>query len=139
MALGFSTEAMVTLLTPKYMTYFPVLLIIFNIAVWSLQITLEPRIYNYCNLQQATRTIVFITKSHLGLNAVILIAWIALSCCTIPLFSFIMRRRDMATAAREAASKIRNRHPEPRQSHNTQWHQTGSVPVEERSRCPSES
>ncbi|KAF9504755.1 hypothetical protein BS47DRAFT_616650 [Hydnum rufescens UP504] len=112
MALGFSTEAMATLLTPKYMTYFLVPLIIFNTAVCSLQITLEPRVYKYrygflvyySNLQQATRTIVFNTKSHLSLNAGILIAWIALSCCTIPLFSFIMHRRDMATAAREAAS-----------------------------------
>ncbi|KAF9509198.1 hypothetical protein BS47DRAFT_1332343 [Hydnum rufescens UP504] len=110
-ALGLSTEAMITLLTPKYMTYFLVPLIIFNVAVSSVPITLEPWFYKYgygfpvYNMQQATRTLIFNTKSHLGLNAGILIAWIALSCFTIPLFAFIMRRRAMAAAAREATSR----------------------------------
>ncbi|KAF9510770.1 hypothetical protein BS47DRAFT_1347498, partial [Hydnum rufescens UP504] len=84
--------------------------IICNVAVASLPITLEPWFYKYgygfpvYNMAQATRTIIFNTKSHLGLNAGILIAWIVLSCLTIPLFSFIMRRRDMLAAAREATS-----------------------------------
>jgi hypothetical protein len=56
-------------------------------------------------MQQATRTLIFNTKSHLGRNAGILIAWIALSCFTIPLFAFIMRRRAMAAAAQEATSR----------------------------------
>ncbi|KAF9509200.1 hypothetical protein BS47DRAFT_1488035 [Hydnum rufescens UP504] len=131
-ALGFSTEAMITLITAKYMSYFLIPLvrhaclatpsmsntteylmsvqIICNVAVASLPITLEPWFYKYgygfpvYNMAQATRTIIFNTKSHLGLNAGILIAWIALSCLTIPLFSFIMRRGDMLAAAREATS-----------------------------------
>lgn len=109
-ALGLATEAMITLLTPKFMTYFLVPLIIFNVAVSSVPITLEPWFYKYgygfpvYNMQQATRTLIFNTKSHLGLNAGILLAWIALSCFTTPLFSFILRRRAMAAAAREATS-----------------------------------
>ncbi|KAF9513182.1 hypothetical protein BS47DRAFT_1393553 [Hydnum rufescens UP504] len=105
MALGFLYQGDGHALDANVYDYFLVPLIIFNIAVCCLQITLEPRISKHdYGFPQATRTIVFITKSHVGLNAVILIAWIALSCCTIPHFSFIMRRRDMATAAREAAS-----------------------------------
>ncbi|KAF9513186.1 hypothetical protein BS47DRAFT_1317749 [Hydnum rufescens UP504] len=104
----------------------------FNVAVSSVAITLEPWFYTsstlvlqcrrpdlkwLCsflrygygfpvyNTQQAMRTLIFNTKSHLGLKAGMLVAWIALSCFTIPLFAFIMRHRAMAAAAREAPSR----------------------------------
>ncbi|KAF9509195.1 hypothetical protein BS47DRAFT_1488032 [Hydnum rufescens UP504] len=107
-ALGLSTEAMITLLTPKYMTYFLVPLIIFNVAVSSVPITLEPWFYKYgygfpVYKQRAhsysTRNLIWVSIAG------ILIAWIALSCFTIPLFAFIMRRRAMAAATREAHSR----------------------------------
>ena len=47
---------------------------------------------------QARLTLIFNTKSHLGLNSGVLISWIALSCCTIALFSFMIRRRKIAIA-----------------------------------------
>ena len=47
------------------------------------------------NLSQAIRTIIFNTKSHLSLNAGVLIVWIALSWFTIALFTWFMRRGDV--------------------------------------------
>ncbi|KAF9506164.1 hypothetical protein BS47DRAFT_1305609, partial [Hydnum rufescens UP504] len=104
-ALGLATEAMITLLTERFMSYFLIPLIICNVAVAALPIVLEPWFYRYgygipvYNMGQATRTIIFNTKSHLGLNAGVLIAWIALSCFTIPLFTLLVRRRARAAEA----------------------------------------
>ncbi|KAG8907501.1 hypothetical protein FRB99_003874 [Tulasnella sp. 403] len=104
-ALGLSTEAMITLLTPRFIAYFLLTLIIFNVSVASVPIVLQPGFYRYgygfpvFNLSQAVRTIIFNTKSHLGLNAGVLIAWIILSCITIPLFTWWMRRKDVKAAA----------------------------------------
>ncbi|KAF9518190.1 hypothetical protein BS47DRAFT_1371079 [Hydnum rufescens UP504] len=95
-ALGLSTEAMVTLLTPRFMTYFLFPLIISNVSVASVPIILEPWFYKSSfsftstllnsNLGQATRTLIFNTKSHLGLNAGVLISWLVLSFITLPFF-----------------------------------------------------
>lgn len=49
----------------------------------------------FSNNTQAVRTILFGTKNHLGLNAGVILGWVALSCVTIPLFTIIMRRRDV--------------------------------------------
>lgn len=51
---------------------------------------------------EATRTLIFNTKSRLGLNAGVLISWIVLSLFTLPLVVFLVRRKEMA-AAREAS------------------------------------
>lgn len=97
-ALGLSTEAMITLLTPKFISYFLLVLIIFNVSVASVPIQLQPGFYRYgygfpvFNLSQAVRTIIFNTKSHLGLNAGVIIAWIFLNFFTITLFTWYMRR-----------------------------------------------
>lgn len=40
----------------------------------------------------ATRTIIFDTKSHLGLNIGILIAWFGISICTISAITLLRRR-----------------------------------------------
>jgi hypothetical protein len=46
------------------------------------------------NASQAIRTIIFNTKSHLGLNIGVLMAWIVLSLCTVSLFTYMMVRRE---------------------------------------------
>lgn len=46
------------------------------------------------NLAEAIRTIIFNTKNKLGLNAGVLLAWVALSMVTVPLFTWIVRRKD---------------------------------------------
>ncbi|KAG8692181.1 hypothetical protein FRC08_009958 [Ceratobasidium sp. 394] len=110
-ALGLSTEAMVTILTPRFMSFFLIPLIIANVAVATLPFELQPRFYEYghafpvFNNTQAVRTILFNTKNHLGLNAGVIIGWCVLSCITIPLFTVIMRRRDVRAHERAVREK----------------------------------
>lgn len=98
--LGLATEAMITFLTPRFIAYFLIALIIFNVSVASVPIALQPSFYRYgygfpvFNLAEAIRTIIFNTKNKLGLNAGVLLAWLALSMITVPLFTWIMRRKD---------------------------------------------
>ena len=47
------------------------------------------------NSQQAVRTIIFNTNSNLPKNAGVLLAWTLLSCCTIAVFSFLLRRAQV--------------------------------------------
>ena len=60
----------------------------------------------FSNNIQAIRTILFDTKNHLGLNAGVILSWVALSCVTIPLFTILIRRRDVR--AHEKAMEEKN-------------------------------
>ncbi|KAB5590542.1 Nitrosoguanidine resistance protein SNG1 [Ceratobasidium theobromae] len=110
-ALGLATEAMVTILTPRFMAFFLLPLIIVNVSVTIMPFDLQPWFYKYgygfpiFNNSQAVRTILFATKNHLGRNAGIMIAWIALSCVTIPLFTILMRRKDVKDHEKQSAEK----------------------------------
>jgi len=74
---------------------------VYNASVGTVPIVLQPGFYRYgygfpiYNLAQATRTIIFNTKNHLGRNAGVLLGWIGLSLLTISLFTFWKRRREM--------------------------------------------
>jgi hypothetical protein len=57
------------------------------------------------NNTQAVRTILFDTKNHLGLNAGVILGWCALSCVTIPLFTVLMRRRDVRAHQKQIEEK----------------------------------
>jgi hypothetical protein len=46
-ALGLATEAMITILTPRFMTFFLIPLIISNVSVASLPFDLQPWFYKY--------------------------------------------------------------------------------------------
>ncbi|TFL04210.1 hypothetical protein BDV98DRAFT_563751 [Pterulicium gracile] len=101
LTLGFAIEAVLTLLTNKGLPLFIILWIITNVATCFVPLELLPGIFKFgyawpfFNISEATRTIVFGTKNQLPLNFGVLLAWVALSCFTIPLFIFIARRRDM--------------------------------------------
>lgn len=100
-ALGLSTEAMVTLLTPRFIANFLLILIIYNVSVASVPIILQPAFYRWgygfpvFNLSQTVRTIIFNTKSHMGLNAGVLICWMVLNFVTITLFTWFIRKRTL--------------------------------------------
>ena len=76
--------------------------ILANISVTVLPTELEVWFYKYglgfpvYNMSQAVRTIVFGTKNHLGRNFGVLLAWAALSLVTLPVFQYLMRRREIA-------------------------------------------
>jgi len=104
-ALGFATEAMITILGPNFMAFFLLPWIISNIAVATMPIDLQPWLYRYgygfpvYNIGLAIRTIIFNTHSHMGRNAGVLIAWIALSVGTITVFTYLTERRTRAAVA----------------------------------------
>ncbi|KIO25208.1 hypothetical protein M407DRAFT_244144 [Tulasnella calospora MUT 4182] len=110
-ALGLATEAMITLLTPRFISYFLIALIISNVSVASVPIVLQPSFYRYgygfpvFNLSEAVRTIIFNTKNRLGLNAGVLLAWVALSMITVPLFTWLLRREDEQAERQKTAEK----------------------------------
>ncbi|CDZ98488.1 Domain of unknown function DUF3533 [Phaffia rhodozyma] len=104
-ALGLATEAVVTLVGPQFMAFFLIAWIIINVSEVSVPIPMTGNViyrigyaFPFYNLSDAVRTIIFNTKNRLGRNAGILIAWIALSMITIPLFTLLMRRQILLDA-----------------------------------------
>ncbi|KAI0821447.1 hypothetical protein BC629DRAFT_1587717 [Irpex lacteus] len=98
LALGLALEAMVTLLTPRFIPFFLVLWIIVNVSVVFFPVEILPTIFRYgyatpfYNVGNATRTILFGTRNQVGLNFGVLFAWIGISLITIPLFQGMVRR-----------------------------------------------
>lgn len=100
LSVGLALESMMTLLTQRFITYFMIIWIISNVSVCFLPIDVLPSLYRYgyampfYNVSRGVRTVLFGTKNDLGLNFGILIAWIAVSCVTLPLFQILVRRRE---------------------------------------------
>ncbi|KAK0222556.1 hypothetical protein EDD85DRAFT_983175 [Armillaria nabsnona] len=112
LAVGLALEAMMTLMTLRFVAFFMIFWIIVNVSVCFMPIDVLPHIYRYgyafpfYNLSCAVRTIVFGTKNQLGMQFGILIAWTAVSMITIPLFQWLMRRKAVAQwRTREAGVK----------------------------------
>ncbi|KAL1745590.1 hypothetical protein HDZ31DRAFT_81860 [Schizophyllum fasciatum] len=106
LALGLALEAVMTLLTMRFMPFFLILWIISNISVCFMPIEILPAVYRYgyatpvYNISHTIRSIIFGSRNTLGLNFGIIIAWVVISCITLPLFQWIVRRRVVAAAAR---------------------------------------
>ncbi|KAF7298488.1 DUF3533 domain-containing protein [Mycena kentingensis (nom. inval.)] len=104
LACGLALEAMLTLLTIRFVPFFLILWIIANVAAAVYPIQALPHIYRYgygfpvYNISRAVRAIVFGTKNELGMNFGVLFAWIVLSCLTISLFQWFVRRRARSVA-----------------------------------------
>ncbi|KAJ7907285.1 hypothetical protein B0H13DRAFT_1618579 [Mycena leptocephala] len=102
LACGLALEAMITLLTARFTPFFLLLWIISNVSVLIFPLEVLPHVYRYgyafpfYNVSRAVRSIVFRTKNDVGMNFGVLIAWVALSCITLPLFQWFMRRRLVA-------------------------------------------
>ncbi|KAJ7138271.1 hypothetical protein C8R44DRAFT_976059 [Mycena epipterygia] len=107
LACGLALEALITLLTPRFIPFFLLLWIITNVSVCVFPLQVLPHVYRYgyafpfYNISRAVRTIVFRTKNDLGLNFGVLITWVTLSCLTMPLFQWFMRRRAQRAAPME--------------------------------------
>ncbi|EKM53634.1 uncharacterized protein PHACADRAFT_260093 [Phanerochaete carnosa HHB-10118-sp] len=101
MALGLAIEAMITILTLRFIPFFLVPWIITNVSVVFFPIEILPTIFRYgyampfYNVSRAVRTILFRTRDQVGLNFGVLIAWIAVSLVTIPLFQTYVRRKQV--------------------------------------------
>ncbi|PBK61691.1 hypothetical protein ARMSODRAFT_623483 [Armillaria solidipes] len=113
LSVGLALEAMITLLTIRFMPFFMILWIISNVSVCFMPIEVLPNIYRYgyampfYNVSGAVRTILFGTKNELGLHFGILIAWTVISMITLPAFQWFMRRKSVpdSTGLREEGEK----------------------------------
>jgi len=109
-ACGLALESLLPLLTVRAIPFFLILWIISNVSVCFFPIEVLPKIYHYgyampfYNVSRAVRTIVFGTKNQLGQNFGILIAWVAISCVTLPLIQWFIRRKQVA-ALRKAEER----------------------------------
>ncbi|KAJ7154124.1 hypothetical protein C8R46DRAFT_1179015 [Mycena filopes] len=109
LACGLALEAMMTLLTVRFAPFFLIIWIISNVSVSVFPLQILPHVYRYgyvfpfYNISRAVRAIVFGTKNDVGMNFGVLLIWVAISCCTLPLFQWFMRRRLVAAQRPESA------------------------------------
>ncbi|KAH9083528.1 hypothetical protein EDB83DRAFT_2562524 [Lactarius deliciosus] len=102
-AVGGALESMITILTPRFISFFLLLWIIANVSVCTFPPQLLPDIYHYgyampfYNVQQTVRTLLFGTRDQMGLNFGVQVAWIIISWCTLTLFQYIKRRESIRT------------------------------------------
>ncbi|KAJ6553031.1 hypothetical protein B0H19DRAFT_950003 [Mycena capillaripes] len=100
LACGLALESLITLLTVRFVPFFLIIWIISNVSVSVFPIAVLPRVYRYgyafpfYNISRAVRTIVFGTKNEVGMNFGILIAWVGISCITLPVFQWWVRRGE---------------------------------------------
>lgn len=106
LAVGLALESLLTLLTIRFMPFFMITWIIANVSVCIFPIEVLPSVFRYgyampfYNVSHAVRCIVFGTKNSVGLNFGVLIAWTTISCITLPLIQWFVRRQDIAEATR---------------------------------------
>ncbi|SJK97669.1 uncharacterized protein ARMOST_00922 [Armillaria ostoyae] len=110
-AVGLALEALMPLLTAKFIQLFLMLWIISsvsflhggqfgNISTCLLPLDILPGLYAYghaapfYNISRAVRTIVFSTRNEVGKNFGVLVAWIVVSCLTMPLIQWYRRREQ---------------------------------------------
>ncbi|KAK8847379.1 hypothetical protein IAR55_005237 [Kwoniella newhampshirensis] len=97
-AVGLSTEFAITILSPRFVAFFLIPLIIVNVSVASLPHELQPWIYKYgaampfYNCGRVVRTIIFDTKDDIGKNLGILLAWVVVNMITLTLATIWFRR-----------------------------------------------
>ncbi|WVQ98009.1 hypothetical protein IAU59_005129 [Kwoniella sp. CBS 9459] len=100
-ALGLSTEFMITVLGPRFVSFFLFPLIISNVSVVTLPHELQPWIFRYgvampfYNCSRVIRTIIFDTKNDIGRNIGVLIAWVVVSWITISVATWLFRRKSV--------------------------------------------
>ncbi|KAF8073458.1 hypothetical protein FPV67DRAFT_1736907, partial [Lyophyllum atratum] len=106
LAVGLALESLLTLLTQRFMPFFMIIWIIANVSVCIFPIEVLPVVFRYgyampfYNVSHAVRCIVFGTKNTVGVNFAVLIAWAAVSCLTLPLIQWFVRRGDIAQSNR---------------------------------------
>ncbi|KAF9558183.1 hypothetical protein CPC08DRAFT_22756 [Agrocybe pediades] len=109
LAVGLALDALITLVGPDYVPYFMILWIITNVAVCIFPIEILPFVYRYghvapfYNISNSIRSIAFGTKNTLGRNFGVLFCWVLVSCVTLPLIQWYVRKKEARAAARRVA------------------------------------
>lgn len=102
-AVGYATEFAITIVGPKFVSFFLVPLIIANVSVVTYPHELQPWIFRYgvampfYNCSRIVRTIIFNTKAEFGKDIGILLAWIVVSMITISAATLWFRRKANAS------------------------------------------
>ncbi|TFK39062.1 hypothetical protein BDQ12DRAFT_604534 [Crucibulum laeve] len=110
LAVGLALEALLPLLTVRFIPFFLIAWIISNVSVCIFPIDMLPTVYRYgygapfYNVSRSIRTIAFGTKNNVGMNFGILLAWVAVSCISMPLIQWFVRRPHV----RKAEDKYRH-------------------------------
>jgi len=114
LALGGAMEAMVTVLTQKFISFFLIIWIISNVAVAFYPIDLLPGVYHYgyampfWQIKESVLALLLGTKNVIGRSFGVLIAWAFLSFfITMPLLTILMRNIGVRKT-RKAAEKKRD-------------------------------
>jgi hypothetical protein len=122
LAVGLAIDALLTILPLPTFPFFVLLWIISNVAVCPFPIEVLPVIYRYgyampfYNVSRGIRTVLFATRNRVGFSFGILIAWIGLSCITIPVFEWIKRRRASKKFSGEQSRSVESRATSPKSS-----------------------
>ncbi|KAF9036964.1 hypothetical protein BDZ89DRAFT_1061652 [Hymenopellis radicata] len=104
LAVGLALEAMLSLMTQRFVPFFMIFFVVANVSVCFMPIDVLPRIFRYgyampfYNVSCVVRTVLFGTKNQVGLHFGILIAWVVVSMITLPLFTWITRRSVVRSA-----------------------------------------
>ncbi|GJN89696.1 hypothetical protein Rhopal_002683-T1 [Rhodotorula paludigena] len=111
-ALGLAMESMLTLLTLRFFPFFLISWIILNITSSFFPATLAEHFYKYgyampfWHTTTATKHIMWGARNRLGLNFGVLVAWCALSFCTLCLFELMWRRIEERKERKQRAKDV---------------------------------
>ncbi|KAJ9117426.1 hypothetical protein QFC22_004276 [Naganishia vaughanmartiniae] len=100
MAVGLALEFAIVLMTPRFVAFALLPIIIVQVSVVSLPHELQPRLYRYgvatpfYRVSNAVRTIIFNTKNDIGVDFAILLSWAVLSAITVTALTILFRRRE---------------------------------------------
>ncbi|TIA86348.1 hypothetical protein E3P99_03710 [Wallemia hederae] len=109
-ALGLATEAIITVIGPKFMAYALIALIISNVSVAAIPVDLQVWFFKYYpamvyyHINRGVRCIIFNTKNELGFNFGVCLAWVVFSVCTIAGLTALFRHLEVRKARKEAAA-----------------------------------
>ncbi|GLB41424.1 putative protein of unknown function (DUF3533) [Lyophyllum shimeji] len=120
LSVGLVLESLMPVLTPRFISYFLIFWVIFNVSVCIQPIEVLPSIYRYgyaapfYNISRAMRCVVFADKNMLGLNFGVLFAWMIVAIVVLVVIQLVARRRAVRAYRRQIRSRNRKRGEEKR-------------------------
>lgn len=108
LACGFALEFWMTILGPKFTAFAMLFIIIYQVSTVSLPHELQISFFHYGigvplnRTANILRTLIFDTKSEIGMGFGIIIAWWVLSAfITLPIITWVYRRKEVKEHRRE--------------------------------------
>ncbi|KAF8075344.1 hypothetical protein FPV67DRAFT_1408627 [Lyophyllum atratum] len=114
LSVGLALEALIPLLTNRYIPFFMIVWVIVNVSVCIQPIEVLPSVYRYgyaspfYNISRAVRCVVFATRNQLGLNFGVLFVWIIISCISLLIIQWFVRRREVIIYRQKCQNRTNN-------------------------------